>query len=116
MTSTHRDRHVMEPFGNRSGASGNVVFCWDPTTLHGGCAGLRGRWEDDGVTDLIASALLCVGGCTVMAIVYGRMFLRATVFGYYSCCLLFLFDRAVRDTFALPAQLSFQGVRGYLQS
>ncbi|RNC32934.1 hypothetical protein TcCL_Unassigned04413 [Trypanosoma cruzi] len=88
----HRDHHVMQPFGNRSGASGNVAFCRDSATRHGGCVRLCGRWEDDGVTDLIASARLCVGGCTVMEIVYGRMFLRATVFGCCcSFCLLFFF-------------------------
>ncbi|RNC36616.1 hypothetical protein TcCL_Unassigned00370 [Trypanosoma cruzi] len=87
----HRDHHVMQPFGNRSGASGHVAFCRDSATRHGGCTGLCGKWEDDGVTDLIASARLCVGGCTVVVIVYGRMFLRATVFGYCCCCCLLFF-------------------------
>ncbi|RNC35147.1 hypothetical protein TcCL_Unassigned02004 [Trypanosoma cruzi] len=69
----HRDRPVMQPFGNRSGASGHVAFCRDSATRHGGCTGLCGRWGGDGVTDLIASARLCVGGCTVVGIVYDRI-------------------------------------------
>ncbi|RNC34658.1 hypothetical protein TcCL_Unassigned02531 [Trypanosoma cruzi] len=103
--------------GYTSDASGHVCFCRDPVTWDGGCVGLRGRCEGDGATELIASARLCVGGCTVVVIVYDRMLLRATVFGYCCFCLLFFFffERAVRDTFALPAQLSFQGVRFYLQ-
>ncbi|RNC46450.1 hypothetical protein TcCL_NonESM03706 [Trypanosoma cruzi] len=113
----HRDHHVMQPFGSRSGASGHFAFCRDSATRHGGCVRLCGKWEDDGVTDLIASARLCVGDCTVVGIVYDRMPLLATVFGYCYCCLLFFFffERAVRDTLALPAQLSFQGVRYYSQ-
>ncbi|RNF12510.1 hypothetical protein TcG_09004 [Trypanosoma cruzi] len=87
----HRDRPVMQPFGNRRGASGHVAFCRDSATRYGGCVGLCGMCEGYGVTDLIASALFCVGGCTVMVIVYDRMPLRATVFGYCCCCLLFLF-------------------------
>ncbi|RNC38690.1 hypothetical protein TcCL_NonESM12038 [Trypanosoma cruzi] len=48
--SLHRDCSVMWPLGNRSGGNGHASFRRDPTTLHGGCAGLRGRWEGDGVT------------------------------------------------------------------
>ncbi|RNC38560.1 hypothetical protein TcCL_NonESM12184 [Trypanosoma cruzi] len=77
----HRDCPVMEPFGKRSGASGHVAFCRHSATLHVGCVGLCGWWEGDGATDLIASARLCLGGCTVTGIVYDRMPLRATVFG-----------------------------------
>ncbi|KAF5220598.1 hypothetical protein ECC02_006317 [Trypanosoma cruzi] len=87
----HRDRPVMQPFGNRSGASRHVSFCRDSATRHGGCAGLCGGYEGDCFTDLIVSALLCAGSCTVMGIVYDRMPLRATVLGYCCCCLLFLF-------------------------
>ncbi|KAF5223520.1 hypothetical protein ECC02_003541 [Trypanosoma cruzi] len=53
---------LCRPIGHTSSASGHVYFCLGPATLHGGCAGLRGRWEGDGVTDLIASARLCVSG------------------------------------------------------
>ncbi|EAN90244.1 putative retrotransposon hot spot (RHS) protein [Trypanosoma cruzi] len=87
----HRDRSVMQPFGNRGGASGHVAFCRGSATRHGGCTGLCGMCEGDGVTDFIASALLCVDGCNLMVIVYDRMPLRATVFVYCCCCLLFLF-------------------------
>ncbi|RNC36273.1 hypothetical protein TcCL_Unassigned00784 [Trypanosoma cruzi] len=54
---------LCRPIGHTSGANGHVFFCRDPVTWHGGCVGLCGRWEGDGVTDLIASARLCVGGC-----------------------------------------------------
>ncbi|RNC39164.1 hypothetical protein TcCL_NonESM11518 [Trypanosoma cruzi] len=40
----HRDSPVMQPFCNRSGASGHVAFCRDSATRHGGCTGLCGRW------------------------------------------------------------------------
>ncbi|EAN86980.1 hypothetical protein Tc00.1047053510385.20 [Trypanosoma cruzi] len=61
-------------------------------TTRGGCMGLCGWWEGDGVTEFIASARLCVGGCTVVGIVYDRMPLLVTVFGYCcSFCLLLLF-------------------------
>ncbi|EAN81075.1 hypothetical protein Tc00.1047053508749.10 [Trypanosoma cruzi] len=96
----HRDRPVMQPFGKKSGASGHVAFCRDSATQHGGCTGLCGWWEGDGVTDLIASARLCFGSCTVMGMVYDRMFLRATVFVYCFCCLYSYFDEVIRDTFA----------------
>ncbi|KAF8284837.1 hypothetical protein TcBrA4_0043510 [Trypanosoma cruzi] len=88
------------------------------TTTRGGCMGLCGWWKGGGVTDFIASARLCFGGRTVEGIVYDRMSLRATVFWFLLLLsfILFFFERAVRDTFALPAQLSFQGVRCYSQS
>ncbi|RNC37852.1 hypothetical protein TcCL_NonESM12962 [Trypanosoma cruzi] len=35
----HRDRPVMQPFGNRSGASGRLAFCRDSATLRGDCVG-----------------------------------------------------------------------------
>ncbi|RNE96429.1 hypothetical protein TcG_13009 [Trypanosoma cruzi] len=37
--SRHRDRPVMQPFGNRSGASGRLTFCRDSTNLRGDCVG-----------------------------------------------------------------------------
>ncbi|KAF8283299.1 hypothetical protein TcYC6_0009050 [Trypanosoma cruzi] len=77
--------------GHTSDASGHVCFCRDPVTWDGGCVGLRGRCEGDGATELIASARFPVGVCTVFGIVCGRMPLRATVFGYCGCFLLFLF-------------------------
>ncbi|EAN91572.1 hypothetical protein Tc00.1047053506335.15 [Trypanosoma cruzi] len=40
----HRDRHLMQPFGNGSGASGHVAFCRDSATRHGGFVGLCGWW------------------------------------------------------------------------
>ncbi|EAN83798.1 hypothetical protein TcCL_ESM06702 [Trypanosoma cruzi] len=95
----HRGRPVMQPFGNRSDASGHLTFCRDSATRHGGCVGLCGKWEGDGVTELIASARLCFGGCTVTGLVYDRMFLRSTVFVYCCRCFYSFFDRAVRDTF-----------------
>ncbi|RNF07206.1 hypothetical protein TcG_10387 [Trypanosoma cruzi] len=85
--SRHRDCHVMEPFGNRSGASGHVSFFRDSATLRGGFVGLRGRFEGYGV---MASLLFCVGGCAVMGTVCDRMLLHAPVF-ICCCCCLFLF-------------------------
>ncbi|RNC39522.1 hypothetical protein TcCL_NonESM11115 [Trypanosoma cruzi] len=83
----HRGRHVLEAFGEKGGANGHLPLCRGPATLHGGCAGLRGRWEADGITGLTASARLCVAGCDVMWNVCGRMPLRAAVSGYCCCCL-----------------------------
>ncbi|RNC32559.1 hypothetical protein TcCL_Unassigned04816 [Trypanosoma cruzi] len=68
----------------------SCVFFWDLTTLHGGCVGLRGRWEGDVVTGLTAFARICVGVSAFVGIVRGRMPLRAAVFSYCCYC-LFLF-------------------------
>ncbi|EKF26712.1 hypothetical protein MOQ_009585, partial [Trypanosoma cruzi marinkellei] len=86
----HRDYHAMKLFGQKGGANGHVPLCRHPSTLHGGCVGLRGRWEADGITGLAAFARLCVGGCDVMGTVCGRMPLRATVSGYCVWLLLLL--------------------------
>ncbi|RNC53111.1 hypothetical protein TcCL_ESM09596 [Trypanosoma cruzi] len=61
----HRGRHVLEAFGEKGGANGHVPLGRGPVALHGGCAALRGRWEADGITELTASARLCVAGCDV---------------------------------------------------
>ncbi|RNF14207.1 hypothetical protein TcG_07926 [Trypanosoma cruzi] len=83
--SRNQDCSVVETFGCKGGANSHVSFCWDGATLHGGCVGLRWRWEGDGITGVMASALLFVGGCyAFLGTVCGRMPLRATVFGY--CC------------------------------
>ncbi|EAN82873.1 hypothetical protein TcCL_NonESM03484 [Trypanosoma cruzi] len=85
-----RDCSVVETFGYRSGANGHVSFCWNLATLHGGCVRLRGRWEGDGVTGVIVSALLFVSGCALVGTVCDRMPLSATVFICCCFCLFFL--------------------------
>ncbi|RNF00135.1 hypothetical protein TcG_12065, partial [Trypanosoma cruzi] len=89
--SRHRYCTVVEPLVCKSGANDHMSFCWNPATLHGGCVRLRGRWEGGGVTGVVASVLLFVAGCALVGIGYDRMLLRATVFVYFCCCLLFLF-------------------------
>ncbi|RNF13010.1 hypothetical protein TcG_08725 [Trypanosoma cruzi] len=74
------------PIGDASGANGHLPLCRDPATLNGGCVGLHGRWEGDGVTDLIAFAQLCVNGCALFGTVFDRMPLRTTTKVRVSLC------------------------------
>ncbi|RNC32109.1 hypothetical protein TcCL_Unassigned05314 [Trypanosoma cruzi] len=95
--SLHWDCSVVEAFGCKSGANGHVSFFWDLTTLHGGCVRLRGRWEGDGVTGVVASVLflsvfvlwwgLSVTGCLCVPLCLVTIVASSS-----------FFDQAVRDS------------------
>ncbi|PBJ76343.1 hypothetical protein BCY84_09199 [Trypanosoma cruzi cruzi] len=72
----------------------SCVLCRDLATLNGGCVELRGRWEGEGVTGVVASVLFCVGGCALVGTVCGWMLLRANFF--ICCCLCLPFLRSSR--------------------